>query len=133
MARIQGHITLIGDSFSTSAVTEAIGLSPMWERKATEILGNGRYFGHCEWGINTDMISADDLCVVSETLLHPLMDVWSYLGKIGADFNAEWHILFTVYVTDDFPVLVLPSEFVKLAAEINANIGFDVYLVGDNY
>ena len=60
MARIQGHLTLIGKQFDTQKVSDWLGTQPTWERHPTEILNNGRMFGHTEWGVRTACFDSND-------------------------------------------------------------------------
>lgn len=129
MAEIQGHITLIGDDFDISSVTNNIAYSPTWVKRKTDILGNGRPFGHCEWGLETEMLIADELLPVADLLISLFKCSGQTLRQIACDCHAEWHILFLIKVTDDFPVIVLPPAIIKFAAEIDATIGFDVYML----
>lgn len=68
MAEIQGYLTLIGDDFDTALVSKLIGRLPTYVREKAEVLGNGQLFGHCEWGVETELIETDDLPPVSNSL-----------------------------------------------------------------
>lgn len=68
MAKIQGYLTLIGDDFDTALVSKLIGRLPTYVREKTEVLGNGQLFGHCEWGVGTELIETFDLQPVSDLL-----------------------------------------------------------------
>ena len=50
------------------------------------------------------------------------------MKRAAEELDAEWHILFSVDVMEDFPAVVLTPSFVHFAAAINAAIGFDVVL-----
>lgn len=133
MAKMRGYLTLIGDDFETKHVTEVIGQEPPYVRERNEVLGNGRPFGHCEWGVITEMFDSFDLSPISDTLMNILTCPTHLLRQVAIDCNAQWNILFLVKVTDDdFPAIVFYPEFIKFAAEINAKIGFDTYLLMDS-
>ena len=68
MAEIQGHLTRIGDDFDTALVSKLIGRLPTYVREKTEVLGNGQLFGHCEWGVETALMEAEDFQPVSDSL-----------------------------------------------------------------
>ena len=73
MARIQGHLTLIGKLFDTKMVSERFQTQPTWEKHPTDVLNNGRLFGHTEWGVKTDCYDSDDAkeMILSLTKLIP--------------------------------------------------------------
>ncbi len=129
MAEMQGYLTLIGNDFDTKHVTEVIGQLPTYVREKTEILGNGRAFGHCEWGVETEMFDTYELPPICDALMNILKCPTQLLRQVAVDCNAQWHILFLVRITDDFPALIFSPDFVKFAADINAGIGFDGYLL----
>lgn len=130
MAKIQGYLTLIGDDFDTALVSKLIGRLPTYVREKTEVLGNGQLFGHCEWGVETELIETDDLPPVSNSLQEIINCPAQLLRKIAQDCNARWSILYYVKVYDEFPVLWFNAEFIQFVAEIGGSIGFDGYLLG---
>ena len=127
MAEWIGHLTLIGDDFDLPQVTEALSCEPSWLRRKEEVLGNGRLFGHCEWGVETNLIVADEIYPVTDALTALLPCSPQTLAEIAGEHRAEWNILFYIKVTDSFPVIEFTSDFIRFAAEIRASIGFDVY------
>ena len=130
MAEIQGHLTLIGDDFDTALVSKLLGRLPTYVREKTEVLGNGQLFGHCEWGVETALMEAEDFQPVSDSLREMLDCPAELLKKAAHDCNAEWHILYYVKVYDEFPALWFNAEFIQFVAEIGGLIGFDGYLLG---
>ena len=129
MAEIQGHLTLIGDDFDTALVLKLLGRLPTYVREKTEVLGNGQLFGHCEWGVETALMEAEDFQPVSDSLWEMLDCSAELLKKAAHDCNAEWSILYYVEVYDDFPVIYFSQNFIQFSAEIGAHIGADVYLL----
>lgn len=129
MAEIQGYLTLIGDDFDTALVSKLIGRLPTYVREKTEVLGNGQLFGHCEWGVETELMEAEDFQPVSDSLRGMLDCSAELLKKAAHDYNAEWSILYYVEVYDDFPVIYFSQNFIQFSAEIGAHIGADVYLL----
>lgn len=130
MAKIQGHLTLVGDDFDTALVSKMLGRLPTYVREKTEVLGNGQLFGHCEWGVETALMEAEDFQPVSDSLREMLDCSAELLKKAAHDCNAEWSILYYVKVYDEFPVLWFNAEFIQFVAEIGGSIGFDGYLLG---
>ena len=128
MARIKGHLTLIGKLFDTKMVSERLQTQPTWEKHPTDVLNNGRLFGHTEWGVKTACFDSDDAkeMILSLTELIPVST--EEMKRAAEEQDAEWHILFSIDVEEDFPAVVLPPSFVCYAASINAAIGFDVFL-----
>ena len=47
MAKIQGHLTLVGDDFDTALVSKMLGRLPTYVREKTEVLGNGQEMLDC--------------------------------------------------------------------------------------
>lgn len=129
MAKIQGNLTLIGDNFDTAYVSRMIGQFPPYVREKTEVLRNGQFFGHCEWGVGTEFVETDDLPPVSNLLRGMINCPTEVLKKVAQDCNAVWNILFNVDVYDDFPALFFDQEFIQFTAEIGGKIGFDVLLL----
>lgn len=129
MARIRGLLTLIGNDFETAYVSEMTGRLPTYVREKTEVLRNGQLFGHCEWGVETEVIETEELPPVSNLLRGMISCPTELLKKIAYDCDAQWNFLFDVDVYDDFPALYFNSEFIQFAAEIGGMIGFDVLLL----
>lgn len=129
MAKIRGHLTLIGDDFETAYVSRMTGQLPNYVREKTEILRNGQLFGHCEWGVVTEFIDTFDLQVVSDLLRGMINCPTEVLKQVAQDCDAVWNILFAVDVYDDFPALYFESDFIQFTAEIGGIIGFDVLLL----
>jgi len=129
MAEIKGYLSLIGDCIDLSKVSKMIPRAPTWQREKSEVLGNGRMFGHCEWGVETETILSNDLSTIENTIANLLPCPREELAEIACCFDSEWSILFLIRVSNEFPVLSLSSDFIKFAADINASIGFDVYQI----
>lgn len=129
MTIIQGHLTLIGADFDTSYVTETIGYSAPYIREKDEILGNGRAFGHCEWGVETEQIETDNFVELSMLLMNILPCSEQTLAEVAQICGAQWHILFLVKIYDEFPPIIITPEFTQFAAAISAGIGFDGYVL----
>ena len=128
MAEMFASITLIGDYFDLNQITKQLGVSPNYQRRSSEILKNGRAFGHCEWGLTTEVFNAEEIVTVVNALMKTLLVPCDLLRQTAMDAHAKWNLLFTIYVYEDFPIVVLPPDFSKFAGEIDAAIGFDVYL-----
>ena len=128
MAEIKIYLTLIGDDFDCNYVTRIVGLQPSTLRDKNEVLGNGREFGHYEWGIETDLIHTDDLSDIPDKFVLTIPCSSKQLFSLAAELKAQWHILFLVEVYDVFPALYFSAEFIKFAADIGAQFGFDTYL-----
>ena len=126
MATIWGHLTLIGDNFDHSAVSAALSATPTWIKKPDDILGNGRRFGHCEWGVTTHKFIADDLSDVVDALMEALPCSSRQIAESAAPAKARWHILFSIDTDDDIPAMAIPPKFSAFAAEIGAEVGFDI-------
>lgn len=129
MAEIKIYLTLIGDDLDFAVITKSIGLQPTQVRDKNEILGNGKLFGHCEWGLETELIRTDDLSDIPDSFLSILPCEPEVLLSLAHVFQAQWNILILIRVTDSFPAVCFSPEFVKKAADIEATIGLDVYLL----
>ena len=129
MAEIQVYLTLAGDEFDSNYVTNVIGLSPTHLRDKNELLGNGRLFGHCEWSIETELIHTDDLSDILDSFFSILPCNPDVLSSVARRVNAQWSILILIKAVDSFPAVYFSQKFLKIAAEIEADIGLDVYLL----
>ena len=130
MADIQAHFTLIGKTFDTQLVTERTGIMPSWVRQKDEVLKNGRFFGHAEWGIETEMFCTDDALPVIEQLSSLITSKADTLKEVANECNAEWNILFSIDIrNEDAPAVYLPAKFIEFCGEISATIGFDMSIL----
>ena len=126
MAKIQGHLTLVGDDFDTALVSKMLGRLPTYVREKTEVLGNGQLFGHCEWGVETALMEAEDFQPVSDSLREMLDCPAELLKKLltiatqNGVFCTMWRFMMTsrlyisVRILSSFPqklvhILVLMS------------------------
>ncbi len=69
---------------------------PSWVRQKDEVLKNGRFFGHTEWGIKTEMFCTDDALPVIEQLSSLITTKPDTLKEVANECNAEWNILFSI-------------------------------------
>lgn len=130
MADIQAHFTLIGKTFDTQFVTERTGIMPSWVRQKDEVLKNGRFFGHTEWGIETEMFCTDDALPVIEQLSSLITSKPDTLKEVANECNAEWNILFSIDIrNEDAPAIYFPAKFIEFCGEISATIGFDMSIL----
>ena len=129
MAEIKIYLTLIGDDLDPDIITKTVGLQPTEVRDKNEILGNGRLFSHCEWGIESELIRTEDLSDIPDSFLRILPCGSEVLLNLAHEFNAQWNILILIRVTESFPAVYFSPEFVKKAADIEATVGLDVYLL----
>ena len=128
MAKIQGYLSLIGDDFRPDDVTAILQVQPHWVRTKYERLGNGQCFGHYEWGINTNIIEDLDLQPVENQLMEFIKPRTQLMAEVAKACCAEWNILFYISSAEVFPAAYLVADFIQMSAEINALIGFDVYI-----
>ena len=126
---IKMYLTLIGDNFDPTYITKRLGMNPDEVRVKDEILGNGRKFGHYEWGICSSESEADSLQEVINEILERISDKIPHLASIAKEVNAGWEILFTIDIYHDFPAVIFPKSFIRAVAELDAEIGFDVLLL----
>ncbi len=130
MADIIIHFTLVGDNFDTSLVTKRTGIEPMWLREKDEVLGNGRLFGHTEWGIKTRMYTTCDILPVIKELSSVLTCSPKVLRDLAYQCNAEWNLLVQMDIRDNkSPAVYFPAEFIKFCGEIEATIGLDMSIL----
>lgn len=132
MAEIKAYLTLIGDDFDPDDIYPLCGISPTYTRGKNDVLKNGRAFGHAEWGIETDLLVSDSLEDVLCELALKITCEPQILREIAEKCAAEWNVLILLRVFNgDIPVLYFPAEFIQLAAQLCAKIGFDTYLAED--
>ncbi len=129
MTTITMFLTLIGNNFDPAYVTDRLGIKPDEIRVKNEVLGNGRIFGHYEWGICSSKYETDFAKMAIDEVLERIYDKIPLFSVVAKEVMAEWHFLFTFDVYEDFPVVVFSKEFIQIAAELDAQIGFDVLLL----
>ena len=137
MAEIRAELTLIGDDFDLNYVTESLHMKPNYLRRKDEILRNGRFFGHVEWGILTKLYSTSDLSPIIEELLSKVTCPPEALCDIAQQCHAEWHIVILIRAFEDekfpgcwnFPSIYFPADFIKFCADIKAEMGLDTYII----
>ena len=133
MTEIKVYLTLIGTDFDTEYVTAQLGIQPDEVREKNELLGNGRKFGHTEWGICSELQVADELePILRETVSRFKCDT-PLLYNLCSICNAEWHLLILLKIYDeDTPFLYFPADIVHFLGDIRAQIGFDNYMLSSN-
>lgn len=129
MDRIKVYLTLIGNEFDPNYVTEKTGIEPDSIRTKHEKLGNGEFFGHTEWGIESPLVTGKEIEPVLWQLFDRLSCTPQTLYKIGEECGGKWDILFLLEICDeDGPVLYFSRNTIQYAAEMGAAIGFDTYI-----
>ena len=124
------HLTLIGDDFELSNVSSKLGIFPTYTRNKDELLKNGREFGRTEWGIGFECEPSIDIEDQYRKILSMVQDKTDILTQLCVECDAEWHILFVVYIENgDVPALYLSKGFIAFAAAIGAQVGFDTYVL----
>ena len=122
-------LTLIGDDFDLAYVSNTLNILPTYTRNKDEVLGNGRLFGHTEWGIGTDYEPSHDIGIQIQRILDTILDKEDTLQTICTECNAQWHILVVIYIVKGkTPIMILPKKLISIAAAIEAQIGFDTYV-----
>lgn len=129
MAWVKAYLTLIGDQFDPERITGRLGVKPDTVRLPSEVLPNGRLFGHTEWGVETEKQEADDVETVLEQLFLRMKGCMEEMGELDEEASAVWNILVYVKSTaEDFPNIVFSAETVRKMAKMKATIGFDTYI-----
>lgn len=126
---VSAYFTLIGDDFDVNYVTNVLDITPSETRYKDEILGNGRKFGHTEWGISTGHEVSLDINNQFNTIFALVYDKIDLLSQLCVECNAEWHILFVITIENGYaPAMYFKKDFIHFAAAIDAQIGFDTYI-----
>lgn len=130
MSKVQIHLTLIGNEFDTEKVSEILGINPQYVRQKNELLGNGRCFGHTEWGISSNIETDDSLHSALSFFFQRLENKIDLMREIAVANDANWHLLFEVDVIDkSFPVTYIDSNQIDIIHRLNASMGFDVLML----
>jgi len=124
------NLTLVGNDFDINYVTESLGVAPTYTRSKDEILGNGRRFGHTEWGIGTDCEESLDIEVQFAKISNQFKGKEHELAKVSKYCNAEWSILIVIKIENgDIPAMVFTRSMLDFCNKIDAEIGFDIYVL----
>ena len=129
MAVLQGFLTLIGDSYDLNYVTQTLGMNPDRTRKHDEILPNGQLLGLDSWGIETKLEESEDVECVLQKLIDRTREKTMLMREIAEECNAVWNVVILEKVYDNLPVIVLSQNTIRYLYEINAELGFDSYLL----
>lgn len=129
MAEMQVHLTLVGDDFDTSYVTREIGMQPQSIREKDEVLGNGRLFGHTEWGFHTKLIETDDSEELIASFVSKINCPSETLFRLSQKCSAKWHMgIFVKICNNSSTTLYLCPEAIEFAARLKADVWFDTYV-----
>ena len=129
MAQLKGYLTLIGNNFDLDYVSKALEMAPDTTRKSDEILQSGRQFGHDEWGIETELEESDDVECILQKLIDRTSGKTSIMRAVADECDAVWNVLILEKVYDELPMIVFSQDTIRYLYEINAELGFDSYLL----
>ena len=96
MAEIKGHLTLIGKDFDPSYVSSFTHTAPTWFKSKHDVQGNGKLFGHTEWGVETDTFHTELLPEAATQLISSINCSREKLLELAQSLNAEGNILFSI-------------------------------------
>ena len=129
MAIVRAYLTMIGKEFNPDLVTDLLNITPDQVRTPLEILPNGNYFHHTEWGIETARQEVDDVETVIRQLLDRVSGRLDDMAAVAESVSAQWHVLVCVKSgTSDFPYIIFSAQTICELAKIKAQMGFDTYL-----
>ena len=129
---VKACFTICSDRLDHSEITKKLKIVPSYVRHSNEILGNGRLFGHDEWGIETDYDISLDISEQLSKMMDVIVDKGIAIRKLCEKFNANNSFLVVINLENgQIPVMSLNSNFIEFAASINAEIGFDVHFYCD--
>lgn len=84
------------------------------------------------WNIETDYEDSLDINNQLVKITNVIFDKSDIINKICSKFNAKCGFNIVVNVENgEFPAIYFETGFIKLAASINAEIGFDPYFYSD--
>ena len=127
------ELALVGDDFDIHYVSQKLGIDPTNTRSKDEVLGNGRKFGHTEWSIEIEREASLDIENQYGKIMSMVQSKTDLLVQLCSECDAEWHILFVIYVENGaVPGMYLSTEFIAFSAAIGAQIGLDTYVLSVN-
>ena len=127
---VSAHLTLIGDDFDQQLVSRRLGITPTYLRRRDEVLGNGRLFGHAEWGVGSDTESSWDIEVQLEKVLSHFRGMEEEMLRLTKECNAEWHIVIVIMIENgDVPVIMFSQRLTEFCSKTGAVVGFDIYVL----
>ena len=128
---VSAYFTLTGEDFDVDYVTQVLGIQPTYLRDKNEVLGNGRLFGHTEWGTNTQLEESKDIEIQVDKVIAPYLDKVDLLNMVQVKCNAEWSFGIVVYSREDgAPAMGFSKEQLKFFASIEAkHVDIDFYVL----
>lgn len=128
MAILRAYLTLSGICIDFNHVEQELGLKANVIRHREEVLWNGRSFGNDEWCIDTGQIISGDIAEVIQILLSKCSSLSGKMKDLALKNTAKWSVLFLVDADGgEFPVMIIPVQFLSFSSIIEADIAFDIY------
>lgn len=118
--------------FDHDEVTKKMGIIPTYLRKKGEKLRCGKPFHMTEWGFETEYEPSYDINDQLNKVTEQLKNKECIINEICSKYEISPTFVIVVNVENgEFPAMYFNTDFIKFAASINADIGFDPYFYSD--
>jgi len=127
---IKIEFNICGDYIDVDNVTEMMAIKPIISYlKGDPIKGKPLVRKDTLWAIETEYEEADDIDDVLPKVLKQIIGKTDVIKKIKELYDVNISFIFVINIEDgESPAMYLNIDLIKFAAEIDARIGFDVYV-----
>jgi aspartyl/asparaginyl-tRNA synthetase len=126
LSQIEVSFLLTSDEDYIDIITEKLNIIPTKVRKKDSY--KIKEFAHVSWELSTGLEYSRAVSIQFEKIKQILNGKEESINIISQEYNLDAFFIVTIHaVIGDGPEVVLPSEIVKFASHINAEIDFDLY------
>lgn len=126
MPQIKVCFILTSDNDNIDKITDKLSIMPTSVRKKDSF--RVKEFAHVSWELSTGLEACKAVSIQFNKIKQMLSGKEGIINTISKEF--ELKVIFIVIVhaeIGDGPEIVLTSEIINYASNINAEIGFDIY------
>ena len=126
LSQIEVSFLLISDEDYIDNITKRLNIIPTKVRKKDSY--KIKEFAHVSWELGTGLEYSRAVSKQFDKIKQILSGKEELINIISREYNLEVIFVVTIHAEiGDGPEVVLPSEIVKFASHINAEIDFDLY------
>jgi hypothetical protein len=126
LSQIEVSFLLTSDEDYIDKITEKLNIIPTTVRKKESF--RIKEFAHASWELSTGLEYSKAVSIQFDKIKQILNGKEELINLISQEYNLKAFFVVIIHaVKGDGPEVVLPSEIVKFAGRINAEIDFDLY------
>lgn len=125
-SQIEVCFLMSGDEDNIESITEKLNITPTTVRKKASY--KIKEFANDSWELSTGLEYSKAVSIQFNKIKKILKGKEELINLITKEFNLEVFFVVIIHaVIGDSPEVVLPSEIIKFASYLNAEIDFDIY------